>query len=163
LVLAAAGALAWFGARFVGLVVAGVPTGQALTGVFDGTRPSSYPAVHLAVVAAVILTAAPFLTRPVRRTGQVLLVLFAVSAVVLRVGGPNDVFGALVLAWAVAAALHLVAGSPAGRPTVRQVVASLRELEFEVTSVELAPDQPRGFTRMFVTTPGGEMLPVKVY
>jgi len=163
IVLGAAGALAWYLARFIGLLTAQKSVGSALTGVFNGTNAGSYPAVHLAVIAAVVLTAAPYLTRPLRRTGEVLLVVLAVGALTLGVGGPNDVFGAIVLAWAIAAGLHLALGSPAGRPTTAQVAAALAELGFPVESLELSPVQERGFTMMRAQTAGGEVVPVKVY
>ena len=105
------------------------PGGRSATtfvGVFDGSRPGSYPAVHLAVIAAVILTAEPFLTRPMRRLGQILLGLLTLAALAIGPMGVNDVFGAVVLAWGVAAVLHLAFGSPAGRPTSAQVRAVTR-------------------------------------
>ena len=162
-VLASSGALAWFLGRFLGLIVAHHSVGSALTGVFDGTDPGGYPAVHLAVVGAVVMTAAPYLTRPVRRLGYFLVVLMVVATLTLGVGGLNDVAGALALAWGIAAFLHLALGSPAGRPTTAQVAAALAELNLPVERVELAPEQSRGFTLMTATTAGGECLPVRVY
>ena len=162
-VLGAAGALAWFFARLLGLLTAHETIGGALSGVFEGTNPDSYPAVHLAVIAAVILAASPFLTRPIRRTGQALLLVLAMSALTLGVGGPNDVFGALVLAWGLAAFLHLALGSPAGRPTTAQVAAALAELNYHVEQLQLAPEQERGFTMMVAEAANGEVLPVRVY
>ncbi len=163
LVLGLGGVLAWFAARFVGLLVSGHSFGDVFVGVFDGTRPGSYPAVHLAVIAAVILTAEPFLTRPMRRLGQFLLALLTLAALVVGPMGVNDVFGAVVLAWGVAAVLHLAFGSPAGRPTSAQVRVSLEELNFPVDRVVLAPEQERGFTLMTAEMAGGGALPVKVY
>ena len=148
LVLGLGGVLAWFGARFVGLLVSGHSFGDAFVGVFDGTRPGSYPAVHLAVIAAVILTAEPFLTRPMRRLGQFLLASLTLAALVVGPMGVNDVFAAFVLAWGIAAALHLAFGSPAGRPTVAQVAGALDELRVTAANVCLAPDQERGYTVM---------------
>jgi len=162
-VLASSGALAWFLGRFLGLIVAHHSVGSALTGVFDGTDPGGYPAVHLAVVGAVVMTAAPYLTRPVRRLGYFLVVLMVVATLTLGVGGLNDVAGALALAWGIAAFLHLALGSPAGRPTTAQVAAALAELNLPVERVELAPEQSRGFTLMTATTAAGECLPVRVY
>ncbi len=168
LVLGLAGALAWFFGKFVGLLTAGVSVANAISGVFNGRPSGSYPAVHLAVIAAVILGASPFLNRPTRRAGQVVLALAAIGVVVRGVGGVNDVLGALALAWGIAAALHLAFGSPAGRPTVAQVAASLAELGVAVERVALAPRQERGRTLMLAETVGTEtapaaVLPVTVY
>jgi uncharacterized membrane protein YbhN (UPF0104 family)/tRNA A-37 threonylcarbamoyl transferase component Bud32 len=163
IVLASAGLLAWFFSRFVGFLAAGKSYGSAFTSVFSGSQPTSYPAVHVAVIAAVILAASPFLTRPMRRLNLVLLIAVLVGALVVEVGGVNDVFGAFAIAWGVAALLHLAFGSPAGRPTTAQVVASLEDLGLPVERAELASRQSRGFTRMTATTTDGETLPVKVY
>ena len=100
LVLASAGAGAWFFARFVGFLTSGKDVGHSITAVFTDSQPGSYPAVHLAVVAAVMLAATPFLSRPVRRLSQGLLTALAVGALVVGAGGVNDVLGALALAWA---------------------------------------------------------------
>jgi uncharacterized protein (TIRG00374 family) len=162
LVLGLAGASTWFFARLTGFLVVGASFGRAFVKVFNGTRVF-YPDVHYAVIAAVILTAAPFLTRPIRRCGQLVLVLVTVGALTVSDRGVNEVFGALVLAVAVAALLHLVFGSPAGRPTAAQVAAALAELNFPIAHIELAPDQRRGFTLMTAVTTDGESLPVKVY
>ena len=162
-VLALSGALAWFLGRFLGLLVAHHSVGSAFTGVFDGTDPGEYPAVHLAVVAAVVMTAAPYLTRPVRRLGYLLAVFMLLATLTLGVGGVDDVAGALALAWGIAAFLHLALGSPAGRPTTAQVAAALAELNHPVERVELDPKQSRGFTLMTATTASGERLPVRVY
>jgi uncharacterized membrane protein YbhN (UPF0104 family)/tRNA A-37 threonylcarbamoyl transferase component Bud32 len=163
LVLASAGALTWFFARFVGFIASGRDVGHAFTSVFSDAQSGSYPAVHVAVIASVILAAAPFLTRPMRRLNQFLLVAVLIGALVVGVGGVNDVFGAFAIAWGVAALLHLAFGSPAGRPTTAQVVASLEDLGLAVQRAELTPEQSRGFTRMTATTDDGEVLPVKVY
>jgi uncharacterized membrane protein YbhN (UPF0104 family) len=162
-VLASAGLLAWYFARFVGFLAAGKDLGHAFTSAFSDTQSTSYPAVHVAVIAAVILAAAPFLTRPMRRLNLFLLAAVLVGALVVGVGGVNDVFGAFAIAWGIAALLHLAFGSPAGRPTTAQVVASLEDLGVRVERAELVPRQSRGFTRMTATTTDGETLPVKVY
>ena len=55
---------------------------------------------------------------------------------------------ALALGWGVAAAIHLAFGSPAGRPTVPQVEASLEELGVPAEGVALESHQPQGATRL---------------
>ncbi len=163
LALAGAGILAWVAARVVAFLVAGDAVGDALHAAFDNSRAGRYPTVHLAVLGAVLLTAAPFLSRPLRRAGTLLLALLVLGALYRELGSPNAVFAGLLIAWGSAAAMHLLVGSPAGRPTPRQVAAALEQLGIQTVDVELHPDQAVGFTRMVATTAAGESLPVRVY
>ncbi len=114
--------------------------------VFHASKQPLYPTVPLAVVAAVIVTASPFLTRPMRRVGQVVLALAAFGTLYRGDGSVNAVTAALVLGWGIAALLHLVMGSPAGRPTVAQITAALTDLGVDSSGVRLAPEQTSGFT-----------------
>ena len=146
--LAIAGGVAWFVARMIAFVDAGDSFTTAVKHVFDGSLQPTYPTVPLAVMTAVILTAAPFLTRPVRRIGPVVLFLVAIGTFYRANAGFNAVFAAFVIGWGIAATLHLAFGSPAGRPTVAQVAGALDELGVTATNVRLAPDQARGYTVM---------------
>src|SRR5262249_33655710 len=56
---------------------------------------------------------------------------------------------AIALGWGTAAAVHLVFGSPGGRPTRAQVAAALDELGVEVEHVEIAPYVPVDGTVMY--------------
>jgi uncharacterized membrane protein YbhN (UPF0104 family) len=161
--LAGAGVLAWVVARVVAFLVAGDALGGALRAALDDSGAGRYPTVHLAVLGAVLLTAAPFLSRPLRRAGSLLLTLLVLGALYRELGSPNAVFAGLVIAWGSAAVVHLIVGSPAGRPTPRQVAAALAQLGIPIVDVELAPDQAVGFTRIVATTAAGERLPVRVY
>ena len=161
--LAIAGAAAWFVGRFMAFMVAGAGFGGAIGDVFDSSKQPVYPTIPLAMIAAVIATASPFLTRPVRRTGQVLLILAAIGTLYRGDGSVNAVIAALVLGWGIAALTHLVLGSPAARPTIAQITAALGELGVDVADVRLAPEQTSGFTSVLATAANGAVLPVRVY
>ncbi len=148
--LAVAGVLAWLLARFIGAVVV---DNESLGKSFDvvtrlGDATPSFPVVPVAVVVAVIAAASPFLTRPTRRLGQLLILLMAAGALYLGTALPDGVFAAIVLGWGVAAAVHLAFGSPGGRPTRAQVAAALAQLGVPAHDVELAHRQPTGGTLM---------------
>lgn len=160
--IAGAGLLAWLVARLTGFLVARNGFGDAVDALLHGAHLGRYPVVHLAVLGAVILAAAPFLSRPLQRTGQALVALLVLGALTRALGTPNAVFAGLLIAWGSAAALRLVVGSPAGRPTPRQVTAALAELGVPADTVTLAPVQDRGSTRMVAHTVTGD-LPVRVY
>ncbi len=141
--LTIAAVVAWVLARALGLFV----DNAGLSDVFDAVtrldKSPAFPLVRLAIVAAVVCAATPYVTRPTRRLGQFLVFALAVSAMYLGTGYPADVLGALFLGWGVAALVHLAFGSPGGRPTTSQVAASLAELGVAASDVHLDPTQPR--------------------
>jgi uncharacterized membrane protein YbhN (UPF0104 family)/tRNA A-37 threonylcarbamoyl transferase component Bud32 len=106
----------------------------------------------------VLSAASPYVTRPTRRVGRLLLVILAVSALYLGTAYPNDLLGGLVVGWAVAAGVHLAFGSPGGRPTSAQVAAALAQVGLPVTGVRLAAVQPPGATIMLADGSDGELL-----
>ncbi len=147
--MAIAGLVAWFSARLIGLIVVGsssVMDGINYASRFDETP--SFPVVRLAVIVAVIAVASPYLTRPTRRIGQLLILTLAVAALYLGTGLPDAAFAAVVLGWGLAALVHLIFGSPGGRPTTAQVAAALHELTGLEEPVALAPKQPPNGTMM---------------
>jgi undecaprenyl-diphosphatase len=148
--LAISGVLAWFLARLIGaLVVSEASLTKSLDVVTRfGDDTPSFPLVRLAVIAAVIFTASPYLTRPIRRLGQLLMVTLALSAMYLGTGFPDSIVAALFLGWGVAAVVHLAFGSPGGRPTSAQIASSLEELGVRATDVQLAELQPPNGTLM---------------
>jgi glycosyltransferase 2 family protein len=154
--LLVAGALAWVSARLVGeLVVAHENFGRSFRLATGLEGAPQFPAVRVAVVVAVIAAAAPYVTRPTRIVGRGLVLVLALAAMALGRAYPNDIFAAVVLGWTVAAAVHLLFGSPGGRPTEEQVRKALVQLGVDVHSVELASLQPTGWTLFFADTADG--------
>jgi undecaprenyl-diphosphatase len=105
----------------------------------------------------VICAAVPYVTRPVRRVGQGLVLCLALAALYLGTGFPNDVVAAVVLGWGVAAAVHLLFGSPGGRPTRAQVTDALAELGLDVDGVLIAPYSRADGTVMYAHDAVGEV------
>ncbi len=161
--LALAGGLAWAIARILGaLIVEKDSLGNSLEVVtrFSNDSPS-FPLVRLAVVVAVVAAASPYVSRPTRRIGGVLVLLLALSSMYLGIAFPNDALAAVILGWGIAAAVHLIFGSPGGRPTSPQVQAALVQLGVHARDVHLRPEQHPGFTGMNAVDAGGELF-VKV-
>ena len=134
---------------------------QSLSKTFDevtrlGQSPQ-FPLVRLAIAAAVVAAASPYVTRPTRRLGQLFVFVLAFSAMYLGTGYPSDILGALFLGWGVAALVHLAFGSPGGRPTTPQVVASLAELGVAARDVHLDPTQPTGASRFLAQDDQGPL------
>ena len=126
--LLVAGALAWVLGRLLAFVWGRTSLGAAFEVVLDATDAPRFPTVRVGVAVALVIVASPHLTRPVRRVGQVLVILLALSAMYLGRAYPTDLLGAIVLGWGVAAAVHLAFGTPDRRPTVAQVHAALVRL-----------------------------------
>jgi undecaprenyl-diphosphatase len=146
-------------------VVAGVMTNvidaQDLSKVFDevtrlGNSPT-FPLVRLAIVTAVVSAAAPYVTRPTRRLGQLLVFVLALSAMYLGTSYPSGIVAAVFLGWGAAALVHLTFGSPGGRPTAAQVAASLAELGVGASDVHLDPVQLTGASQFLAGSDRGPL------
>ena len=101
--------------------------------------------------------ASAYLTRPMRRLGQLLILLLAVASLYLGIALPDAAFAAVVLGWGLAATVHLIFGSPGGRPTTAQVAAALHELTGFDGAVTLSPDQPHYGTVMLSDSSDGAL------
>jgi uncharacterized membrane protein YbhN (UPF0104 family)/tRNA A-37 threonylcarbamoyl transferase component Bud32 len=137
-----AGVLAWLLARGLGL---GLSDGlrHHLGAVVRARSTPGFPNVRLAIVTAVVTTAAPFLTRASRWCGWAAIAVLVPAELYLGVALPRSLGCGLVLGWGVAAAVLFAFGSPAGRPTLAQVTRALAELGHGVHDVELVDPQPR--------------------
>ncbi len=127
----------------------------------DGSVPA-FPAAGLAVSTALVLSAAPYLTRPARRVAATLVPLAGVGTIYLLQGLPSDVVAAIALGWGGAALAHLAFGSPAGTPSVAAVHRDLAALGVETASVTLDPIQSWGAVRFHCIRPDGTTLAVRV-
>ena len=80
--------------------------------------PVTYPAGRLAVAVAMIVTAAPHLSRPLRYAGRWVITLGTIGTVFTQAATVGGTLGALILGSMAAAAVHLLFGSPGGRPSL---------------------------------------------
>ncbi len=153
-----AGFLAWAVGRIMGeMVVAGASLAKSFGAVTRSGPHPDFPAVRIAVLVAVISAARPSVTRPIRRIGHVLVAGVVVAAMYLGNALPNAVFAGLVLGWGIGTLLHLVFGSPGGRPTVVDVERSLRELGVVARGLRRATHQPTGSTLMYAEDDQGTL------
>jgi len=142
--LAVAAALAWVVGRTLAFVVRQSDLAGAFRLTFDLSDAPPFPLVRVALATAVVTVASPYLARPTRRVGQVLVVLLALVAMYLGRAFPLDVLAAFVLGWGAAAAVHYAFGTPARRPTTEQVRDVLSGLGIAASSVEVAAEQRVG-------------------
>ena len=109
----------------------------------SGDGPA-FPAATAAVAAALFIALAPYLIRPLRRAGVLVVLLVALSAMYLGTGLASDVLGGLLLGVAAGAAVHVVFGAPGGRPSAAQIAGALGDLGFDVVTIGVSDiDVPR--------------------
>ena len=137
LMLVLAGALGWFASLALAALVDAAAARRSAGLTIDGSSPE-YPVIVLAMATTVLFVAAPYLLRPARRIVVALLTLGALGALVALVGMPDDVVTSVALAWGVAAAVHLVVGTPAATPSLDQVGRALVGLGVSVSDLDLA-------------------------
>ena len=133
-----------------GLVAAG---GVAITGA----------AGRIAVATAVIVTASPYLSRPLRYWGRIVMVLGAVAAVGTGEALPIVVVTGLLVGIGSAALAHLVLGSPQGLLTRDQVEIALADLGLDVDSIAEAEDLEPGEVLWKARISGDGDVRIKVY
>jgi glycosyltransferase 2 family protein len=155
--LLVAGVVAWAVGRSVAFISRDAQLWQAVRNTFDLTDAPRFPAVRLAVVVAMVVVASPYLSRPMRRIGQVLVVAIALEALYIDHAFPTDLLGAIVLGWGVAAAVHYAFGTPIGRPTADVVTKALARFDLEATKLAPASEQPVGRAVFVASTRDGPL------
>ncbi|MEY2462710.1 MAG: hypothetical protein QOH64_848 [Acidimicrobiaceae bacterium] len=131
--------------------------------VVHGGGLQEFPLVRIAVAVAVVSTAAPYLTRLARRVAWALITLMGAAAVSLGVGLPSDVVAGVLVGWACAAAVHLVFGSPGGRPSLEEIAGAMEEIGAEASGLHFAPAQEAGSTQVLASAPDGADVHIRAY
>ncbi|HEX6888509.1 MAG TPA: lysylphosphatidylglycerol synthase transmembrane domain-containing protein [Candidatus Nanopelagicales bacterium] len=133
-------------ALVLSLALATLASGMAGTSASEGLRalvtpgpPPVYLGLRVAVFTAVVVTASPHLSRPLRYVGRALMALGALASIALGVALPIGVGAGFAVGVAAGALTHLILGSPGGRPTRPEVAAGLADLGLTATSVTDAP------------------------
>ena len=134
-----------------------------LDGLTASGPPPVFPAVRIALLTAILVTTSPHLGAPSRRAGRLFLTLGTLASIALGAVQPLGAIGGLSLGAAAATLVHLLFGSPGGRPTPDQVAEALADMGFETEHVEPVSLQRRGVGMMRAVTRGGDTLLVKIY
>ncbi len=125
--------------------------------------PPWVPALRIALLGSVLLTARPHLSRPARRLTVWLVALAAVSAAILEATTPSGAIAGVLIATIAAAVVHLIFGSCEGNPSLADVAAALAQLGVDATSLGAADRQQAGLFLVKGEDADGEPLVVKVY
>jgi undecaprenyl-diphosphatase len=129
-----------------------------LLGRFGG--PEFPSATGLAVAAAVLTAAAPWLPRLARQLGWVLLVALALCHFVTAPLSLQVVVS-LLWGWTAGAGVLVALGAPVRRPEAPAITEGLHAIGVEVADLHPAAVDARGSTPYFGTTPDGSLF-VKV-
>ncbi len=157
-----AGGVAVIGALGVGWW-AGVDGQVALDSILLPPDSPVYPAARLAVGTAVIVTASPHLSRPLRYWGRVLVILAAIGSVGLQITQPAGAVAGLIIGVGAAAVTHLVLGSPQGLLTEQQVEIALSDLGVDIETAADIGDETPGEVLWRAQSTDGVDLVVKVF
>ncbi|MGZ8631818.1 MAG: lysylphosphatidylglycerol synthase domain-containing protein [Actinomycetota bacterium] len=151
------------GSAIVVARIGGTDTSTSLDGLLNSSSPPIYIATRVAVATAVIVTASPHLSRPLRHLGRWLIALGVLSGIALGATLPIGAAAGFLIGFASAALTHLIVGSPGGNLTLEQVSDALRELGVGATDLREAVLQPRGVALAFASALDGRPLMVKVF
>jgi uncharacterized membrane protein YbhN (UPF0104 family) len=130
-------------------------------GLFASDRRLAYPALGLVLCVAVASTASSHLTRPYRYATRWVIGIGAIGAVALGVSTPSGSIGAVALGLATSAVVHLLAGSPAGLPSLGQVRRALAGIGVDAEPRSMS--RRVGVVTVRATARDGRELDVKVY
>ena len=125
--------------------------------------PITYPAGRLAIAVAMVVATAPHLSRPLRYAGRWMITLGTIGTVFTQEATVGGTIAALILGSMAAAAVHLLYGSPGGRPSLSEVTAALHDLGIDASELHPAELQPAGVWTVLGAGPLGEPLVIKVY
>jgi uncharacterized protein (TIRG00374 family) len=124
---------------------------------------ADYPVTEFAITIAVAATALPYLSRPLHRLVQCLVALASVAAVIDGSALPVNAISSLALGWGVAAALHLVVGSPLGLPSAEEITEWITDLHVAVEGVARVPRQIWGVEKFAGHDTAGRAIELAVH
>lgn len=163
--LAGAGAAAWgIGHLMAVLVDQRRASGAAVPDGLPAGLPDafSFPAVHVAVAAALTGVAGPYLARRPRDLAWVAVALVGVADVQQALHLPVGVLAGGFLGWGVAASAHLFGGAPGKKTSEPGVVAALAAAGLRPERVETIREHFLGPVEMEVVTGSGDKLRTEV-
>ena len=128
----------------------------------DVNGPPVFPPGALVAATAAISTSSPHLSSPFRHFGRWLIGCQLLAAVPIQAAVPSGAVAAFAIGTLAAAVIHLVYGSPGGRPTESRIKLALAELGVFVDDLAPAAMQSAGVV-LFEGSDRHGALHVKVY
>jgi uncharacterized membrane protein YbhN (UPF0104 family)/tRNA A-37 threonylcarbamoyl transferase component Bud32 len=121
-----------------------------------------FPEYRIAVAVAIFAVAGPELVRPARLLSLWLVGAAGLGAIVLGVGLPSQVLGAIALGQSAGALVRLALGSAAGIPPTERVRAALASLGVFVDDLRIAKEQRIGAAEFVGTFADDEPIRIRV-
>ncbi|HEY6628520.1 MAG TPA: flippase-like domain-containing protein [Acidimicrobiia bacterium] len=151
--------------------ILGAALGFALTGFWPYVLPEigldspdpRFPVLRVVIITAILVTASPHLSRPLRRLGWLTILTIGASAIALEFGMFSDAVGSLGMGLVVAGTVLLIFGSPRGYPDPTSVAIAMKALGLPVFNVEIDPEQSWGVRRLKASTENGTPITIKAY
>jgi hypothetical protein len=124
---------------------------------------NAYLAIRVAAASALIATASPHLSRPLRRLGRWIIGLGAIASVALGASVAVGTLAGLLIGIAGAATAHLIFGSPGGQLSLEEVSRGLAGLGVAAGELRVAAQDPRGAAIVFARMDDDRPLVVKIF
>ncbi|MFN8125456.1 MAG: flippase-like domain-containing protein [Candidatus Nanopelagicales bacterium] len=153
-------------ASLVTLVLVALDDGlwpQFFTEFVQGEPRPQFPVVRVALVVAVLVAASPYLARPLRRIGWIIVVIISAAALALGLSVPAGIVVALGVGLIAAGAVMVIFGSPQGYPDVPGVADALARIGVDIPDLHIAHDQSWGVRRLVGHATDGTEVEVKAY
>ncbi len=142
---------------------AGTAPSETMRALLSPDPPPVYLATRLAVFTAIIVAASPHIARPLRYTGRLVLAIGSVAGVVLGVALPIGILAGLAAGVIAGSIVHLILGSPGGRPTPAEVDLALADLGIDASDIAETLVELSGVAMFTANDATGEGLLIKVY
>ncbi len=136
------------------------PGAEDSTGLSNDLR---FPAIRLAVAAAIIFVANAHLSRTFIAFGRWMLVLGACGAVLQGDTTIGGTVAAVLIGLAAGAAVRLAVGTSAGLPSIEDIADALANLGVGAHGLAADERQSAGIYRAHATDASGGLLAIKVY
>lgn len=121
-----------------------------------------FPSLHVAIAAALIAVAAPYVSRTAKTVGWAVVVLVAAAVISLGHDLPVGALGGAALGWGAAAFYHVLIGAPGRRTSERGIRLALDALGLHNVAVAPVPRRLLRPEEYAITTEEGDLLDLKV-
>lgn len=129
----------------------------------SGSFRPQFPVLRVAAVTAILVASTPFLARPIRQLGWLIVFIVSGAAVALSISLPSGVLAAVGVGLVSAGVVLLGFGSPLGYPDADSVRDALARVGLTTTDLAIAHDQSWGVRRLVGRLPNGDAIEVKAY
>ncbi|MGV1037388.1 MAG: lysylphosphatidylglycerol synthase domain-containing protein [Candidatus Nanopelagicales bacterium] len=129
----------------------------------SGSFRPQFPVLRVATITAILVASTPFLARPVRRLGWLIVLIVSGAAVTLAISLPSGALAAVGVGLVSAGVVLLGFGSPLGYPDTSSVRDALAGVGLTTDDLAIAHDQSWGVRRLVGRLPDGQSIEVKAY